>query len=132
MLHISSHSFTPELNGEVRNADIGLLYDPRRIGERRFCELWKVAFAAAAPALRVRRNYPYAGKNDGFTALLRKRHGPNDYVGIELEINQMHVAAAGAEWRALRATVIAALRSAFAAWAAPARSAGAALNEAPT
>ncbi len=28
VLHLSSHSFTPELDGKVRNADIGLLYDP--------------------------------------------------------------------------------------------------------
>ncbi len=28
VLHLAIHSFTPELNGAVRNADIGLLYDP--------------------------------------------------------------------------------------------------------
>ena len=28
VIHISSHSFTPELNGKVRRADVGLLYDP--------------------------------------------------------------------------------------------------------
>ncbi len=30
VVHISSHSFTPVLDGRVRNADIGLLYDPAR------------------------------------------------------------------------------------------------------
>ena len=33
VIHISSHSFTPELDGNVRRADVGLLYDPKRIGE---------------------------------------------------------------------------------------------------
>ena len=28
VVHIASHSFTPELHGHVRTADIGLLYDP--------------------------------------------------------------------------------------------------------
>ena len=30
MIHLSSHSFTPELDGKVRKADIGLIYDPAR------------------------------------------------------------------------------------------------------
>src|SRR5690242_9273678 len=30
VIHLSSHSFTPKLDGAVRTADIGLLYDPAR------------------------------------------------------------------------------------------------------
>src|SRR5258708_20306455 len=30
VIHISSHSFTPELRGEMRNPDVGLLYHPPR------------------------------------------------------------------------------------------------------
>jgi len=37
VIHISSHSFTPELNGRVRRADVGLLYDPARHGEAALC-----------------------------------------------------------------------------------------------
>jgi predicted N-formylglutamate amidohydrolase len=118
VLHISSHSFTPELDGDVRTADIGLLYDPRRPGERRFCALWKSALAVVMPRIRVRRNYPYAGKNDGFTAALRRRYGPSAYVGVELEINQLHIIGAGARWPALRTAVIASLARTFAAWSA--------------
>jgi predicted N-formylglutamate amidohydrolase len=33
VIHLSSHSFTPVLDGTVRNADIGQLYDPARAGE---------------------------------------------------------------------------------------------------
>ena len=35
--HLSIHSFTPELDGKVRNTDIGLLYDPARSREAAFC-----------------------------------------------------------------------------------------------
>lgn len=28
MIHIASHSFTPQLNGQVRRADAAFLYDP--------------------------------------------------------------------------------------------------------
>src|SRR5262245_51417629 len=38
VLHVAAHSFTPELNGEVRNCDVGLLYDPRSCSERRFID----------------------------------------------------------------------------------------------
>ena len=33
VIHIASHSFTAELDGRVRGADVGLLYDPGRRGE---------------------------------------------------------------------------------------------------
>tara|TARA_R110002049_G_scaffold54538_8_gene151818 strand:+ start:4930 stop:5709 length:780 start_codon:yes stop_codon:yes gene_type:complete len=88
VIHIACHSFTPRLHGRVRSADIGLLYDPARIGEKALCADWKEALAAAAPDLRVRRNYPYLGSNDGLTAWLRTRLGADAYVGIELELNQ--------------------------------------------
>jgi predicted N-formylglutamate amidohydrolase len=38
VLHVSAHSFTPALRGEVRNCDVGFLYDPRRAAEVRFVE----------------------------------------------------------------------------------------------
>jgi predicted N-formylglutamate amidohydrolase len=105
VIHLSSHSFTPALHGEVRTADAGLLYDPARSGEVELCARWKAALAACSPALRVRRNYPYAGKGDGLTAHLRRRFAPREYIGIELEINQAIVSAAGRPWSALRAVL---------------------------
>ena len=90
VIHVSSHSFTPELDGKVRRADVGLLYDPGRHGEAELCARWKASLAAIAPELRVRRNYPYAGKGDGLTSYLRLRFPPGAYVGIELEVNQKH------------------------------------------
>ena len=43
VIHISSHSFTPELHGKVRRADVGLLYDPARRPESELCARWKQA-----------------------------------------------------------------------------------------
>jgi predicted N-formylglutamate amidohydrolase len=113
VIHVASHSFTPELDGAVRNADIGLLYDPARSGEAELCRCWQAQIRALAPELKVRRNYPYAGKSDGFTAYLRRRFPAEVYIGIELEINQKHVLNGGRHWRAFRGGVIEALRHAM-------------------
>jgi predicted N-formylglutamate amidohydrolase len=84
VIHISSHSFTPVLDGEMRRADVGLLYHPGRGGEAKLCARWKSALLPIAPELRVRRNYPYAGRADGVTSHMRLRFPPGAYVGIEL------------------------------------------------
>ena len=115
VIHISSHSFTPELDGRVRHADVGLLYHPGRRRETELCAAWKTTLAALAPDLRVRRNYPYAGKGDGLTAHLRLRFPDNAYAGIELEVNQGIVLAAGRRWAALRSVLVDSLRTACAA-----------------
>lgn len=117
VIHFSAHSFTPELHGELRRADVGLLYDPSRAGEQRLCLAWQHAIAAVAPRLRVRRNYPYTGIADGFTAALRRRFDGDRYLGIELEINQKHVFAGTRHWRAVRRALVEALHRAFAAGA---------------
>jgi len=105
LLHVSSHSFTPVLDGEVRNADIGLLYDPRRRPERELAARWRQALKARAPAVRVRMNYPYAGRADGLTTHLRQCFPASRYAGVELEINQRHVLDGGRAWTDLRRTV---------------------------
>ena len=115
VIHISSHSFTPVLDGEVRRADVGLLYHPGRRGEAELCARWKSALLPVAPELRVRRNYPYAGRGDGLTSHLRLRFPPGAYVGIELEVNQKIVLAAGRRWTRLRRVLIDSLRAACAA-----------------
>lgn len=114
VIHLSSHSFTAVLDGAVRNADVGLLYDPARAGETELCRRWQAGLEAQAPALKVRRNYPYTGKSDGLTAYLRRRFPADAYVGVELEINQKHVLQGGRRWRALRGQVVAALQRAMA------------------
>jgi predicted N-formylglutamate amidohydrolase len=112
VIHISSHSFTPELAGKVRNAEVGLLYDPGRRGEVELCARWQAALAGCAPELRVHRNYPYAGKGDGLTLHLRRHFAPGTYVGIELEVNQGIVIAGGRRWTQLRRVLIDSLHTA--------------------
>lgn len=114
VIHLSSHSFTPQLRGEIRRADVGLLYDPRRAGENTLCRAWRQAIADSAPHLQVRRNYPYTGTSDGFTAFLRRRHGGDCYLGIEIEINQKHVLAGADHWHRVRRVVVGGLLRAFA------------------
>lgn len=83
--HISVHSFTPVLDGEIRNADIGLLYDPARDPEGSFCR--RLQALLGERGWRVRRNYPYRGNDDGHTTALRRQFGAS-YAGVELELNQ--------------------------------------------
>jgi predicted N-formylglutamate amidohydrolase len=111
VIHVASHSFTPVLDGEVRTADVGLLYDPARPPEVALAARWKAAFAEVAPDLRVRRNYPYAGKGDGLTSSLRCRFPPGQYVGMEIEVNQAFVLARRRSWRRLRRAVVATLQA---------------------
>ncbi len=106
VVHIASHSFTPELHGHVRTADIGMLYDPGRPGEVAFATAWIDALKAADPALRLRRNYPYLGKSDGVTQVMRRKYAPERYVGIELEVNQRYVEAGGPAWTKVRRTLV--------------------------
>jgi predicted N-formylglutamate amidohydrolase len=113
VLHVSSHSFTPVLDGEAREADIGLLYDPRRPRERALAARWRSAIRAIEPGLRVRFNYPYAGRADGLTTALRRRFPDSRYAGIELEINQRHPLSGGRNWLRLRRSVAAALAHAL-------------------
>ncbi|MDB5891342.1 MAG: N-formylglutamate amidohydrolase [Polaromonas sp.] len=108
VVHIASHSFTPELHGIVR-PDIAWLYDPRRSAEGPFVARWLAATRRRQPGLKLRRNFPYHGRLDGLTARLRKRHPADHYIGTEIEINQRYFHAGGEAWDALRATVIAAL-----------------------
>lgn len=87
IIHLGIHSFTPVLNGKVRNTDIGILYDPARPQERAYANVIKAEIKRLYPTIKVRFNYPYKGSSDGLTTTLRKKFGPR-YVGIEIEINQ--------------------------------------------
>lgn len=87
VLHLSIHSFTPILNDDFRNCDFSLLFDSRRSSEKQFSISLKEDILKINPYYKVRYNYPYLGKADGFTTYLRKQFLEN-YIGIELEINQ--------------------------------------------
>ncbi|MBY0544533.1 MAG: N-formylglutamate amidohydrolase [Gammaproteobacteria bacterium] len=87
VIHLSIHSFTAQLNGEQRKAEVGFLYDPSRF-EKPFCDAWRVQMQALKPTWRIRRNYPYRGTADGLITYLRKKFSASEYLGIELEMNQ--------------------------------------------
>jgi predicted N-formylglutamate amidohydrolase len=87
VIHISVHSFTPVLDGQVRKADIGLLYDPARKREKAFCARLKDGLDQTGIGV-IRLNYPYRGNADGLTTSLRNSLPAGAYLGIEIEINQ--------------------------------------------
>ena len=82
-VHLSIHSFTPELGGEVRDYDMGILFDPERTLDRRVADSLLVGLRSAG--LSSRANEPYAGVGDGMTSALRLLHGEHLYAGIEVE-----------------------------------------------
>ena len=88
VLHLSIHSFTPQFNGETRNADVGILYDPKRAFEARLARALVTAIRVGDESLRVRMNYPYVGYTDGFTTWLRRKLPATRYAGIEIETRQ--------------------------------------------
>jgi predicted N-formylglutamate amidohydrolase len=97
VVHVAVHSFTPQLDGETRNADVAFLYDSKRRGEVDLARRWGERLRGAVPGLRVRNNYPYRGATDGLPTALRKQHGPKRYRGYELEVNQALLASR--RWR---------------------------------
>ncbi|WP_417730011.1 N-formylglutamate amidohydrolase [Rosistilla oblonga] len=110
VLHLSLHSFVPKLDGQVRTAELGLLYDPRRPAEKAFCDRWRDALKISRPDLRTRRNYPYLGRSDGLTTALRQRFPDPYYIGIEVEVNQALVGPASG-WQQLKRDLAATLQA---------------------
>ena len=106
VLHLSVHSFTPVLNKKKRTMDIGLLYDPKRTGERGFCSLWKKNLLHQMPNLKIQMNAPYRGSSDGLTTYLRKRFQNKNYLGIELEVNQLFPLKKPKLWKELQQALI--------------------------
>ena len=105
VIHFSIHSFTPELKGEKRNADIGLLYDPQRRNEVYLCKRLQKQLQDLLPSLNIRRNYPYRGTADGLTTYLRRQFSQKKYCGIEIEMNQKHVLSSSRKWSELQKLV---------------------------
>lgn len=88
VLHVSIHSFAAVLRGQVRDLDVGLLFDPSYVAERRVCALLGARIRRIDSGLRVRSNRPYRGTDDGMTTALRAELDRRRYVGIEIEMNQ--------------------------------------------
>ena len=113
VLHLGVHSFTPRWKGAPREVDVALLYDPARPRERAFAARFLAALSAAAPELRLRRNFPYRGTADGLTTSLRRALPARSYLGIELEVSQAFPLGAAERWSTLRRTLVRVLRHAL-------------------
>jgi len=114
VLHLAIHSFTPVLNGQVRNCDVGLMYDPSHKTERSFCRRWQEQITDIDPAVRVRRNYPYRGVNDGIVRSLRQEFSGQNYIGLQIEVNQKFPFAERQTWKHLQKVVIEAFSEVYA------------------
>jgi predicted N-formylglutamate amidohydrolase len=86
VIHLSFHSFTPLLNGEIRKTEVGILFDPENKLEQDFANVWKKSIDEKKESWRVKFNYPYKGTDDGLTTYFRSKYKEN-YAGLELEIN---------------------------------------------
>ena len=88
IIHLACHSFTPVLEGRIRTTDIGLLYDPSRPIEARYCRALGQHLRRAFPDLRVHMNQPYRGVSNGLGQQHRQHHPDDRLISFELEINQ--------------------------------------------
>ncbi len=98
-VHLCIHTYTPQLNGNVRGNDIGLLYDPHRQPEAELVHELRDALVERT-GLVVWLNRPYSGTADGILPRIRERHDAERYVAIELEVSQKF-AERSAELRAI-------------------------------
>jgi predicted N-formylglutamate amidohydrolase len=83
VLHLSSHSFAPELDPANRTFDVGVLYDPSHAYEAEIAE--RLMFELRSAGLNVRANQPYSGTGPAVCTSLREELAGKRYAGIELE-----------------------------------------------
>lgn len=87
-LHIGVHTFTPIWKNRKRKVDVGFLFDPRSHQEQDFCWLWRHELKQRSAELLLKMNEPYRGTMDGFTTYLRRNYADENYLGMEIEVNQ--------------------------------------------
>lgn len=84
VVHVSAHTFAPKSGNQMRQCEVGILFDPKQDHEKAIARLWKKEIQSIAP-VKVRFNYPYRGTAYGITTYLR-RCFPFHYSGLELEV----------------------------------------------
>jgi predicted N-formylglutamate amidohydrolase len=82
-LHLSSHSFDPDLDPRARMFDVGVLYDPAYPFEAELAEA--LMFGLRGAGLSVRANAPYLGTAPALVTSLRTALDHPHYAGIEIE-----------------------------------------------
>lgn len=92
-LHWSIHTFTDRLGEEVRDYDLGILFDPSRPAEVQAARM--LVPELQAHGYPTRENEPYPGVADGMTTWLRTRYGDSQYAGLEVEISSRVVGREG-------------------------------------
>jgi predicted N-formylglutamate amidohydrolase len=92
-LHLSSHSFAPELDPDRRTYDCGVLYDPAAAFEASLAE--RLQFGLRRAGLDVRANQPYRGTEAALVTSLRGEMPADAYAGIELETSHAVTRSAG-------------------------------------
>ncbi|GAA4295314.1 N-formylglutamate amidohydrolase [Nibribacter koreensis] len=88
VLHLAVHTFTPALDGKVRRADMGILFDPAQPLEKKIAAQLKTALEKQNPQRVIVYNEPYPGTDDGLPTYLRSKFEKDQYAGFELEVNQ--------------------------------------------
>ena len=83
VVHVSSHSFSPELDPENRRFDVGVLFDDTSPFEIELAAHLMRDFATAD--LRVRANQPYSGVGPALVTGMRAEFPRDRYAGIEIE-----------------------------------------------
>jgi len=103
VLHLSSHSFAPELDPANRTYDVGVLYDPSHAYEAEIAE--RLMFELRGAGIIVRANQPYSGTGPAICTSLREELAGKRYAGIELETSHAVTRATGGCARVASAVV---------------------------
>lgn len=111
VVHIACHSFTPVFEGKQRRLDVGLLYDPSRRSEKRFCAALRRAIEQRRPDLRVRMNAPYRGTANGLGQQHRRAFPDDRLITVELEVGQHLVTRP--DWQDTQASLVSAVAEAL-------------------
>ncbi|MGZ3684803.1 MAG: N-formylglutamate amidohydrolase [Bdellovibrionota bacterium] len=109
VIHVGVHSFTPVFHGHKRSTGIGLLYDPAKPMEDKFCRALQSTLRKLL-AVPVHRNLPYRGTGNGLISSLREQKLAG-YVSVELEVNN-HLAQDKTYAKSLGLVLAAAMRDA--------------------
>jgi len=88
VVHVAVHSMTDQLNGQKRKMHLALLYNPLFKNEVGFSSAWIKELRHVFPEYIITRNKPYRGDGDGLTCEMRKEHRLDNYIGLEIELNQ--------------------------------------------
>ena len=83
VLHLSIHTFDPELDPAARAFDVGVLYEPNHAFEAAVAE--RILFMLRSAGLAVRANQPYTGVGPAICTSFREERAGQRYAGIQLE-----------------------------------------------